>query len=1823
MMEDNRPNLDYLEDSEAPDNVVSAASLMATSSNSNVFDANDSMALNESSIQNVLEDSVFRNSAFPTTMQMSRSIFILSNSFITPKEADEFYEQALRSPNLKINECMSKTTIELLDIKVMTDARFSMMPKNERHNWKTALSVIKVATLIVQYFGIKMDSARTLAENFAKIPFHYSLETHEFELRTFMAYKTLVLNHERSSSIVLSDAQHKELILIIEKRLPIGSRIQSDYVAAKRMTNNSVETWHEAMNRLLEVLENARKSISRSKSYGPTNVVYSFPSSAVPPMLTSLEGKAEPLVHLDPVKAITLKKMPLNIRVDTSTPQLVDQKACRSCGSKKHLLAECPVLYYSDANNDHQTDWHVSTLGKAWLLQGYTEWQIELELPGYEDRKLLMPKGTKPFMMGDSNKRARHNNASEGVNNNNNNNYNGNNNMGNPRRFQGQNNNNNNNFNNNGNNNNNNYNNNGNFNNNNRRNNYQGQNYNNQNNNNIYGQQSQNTVRFNAPQGQQNPTLGGTPFDCNDIVVSSNEMFISAVSVPVEFLHDSSTNPSQYLNMTVFVQDKQQANPRRERRAAAKAVLDTANFAADFISFSMIVKLDAIDACYEAPQAITICSGLDNHCYLNNQVIDVGIRFHSYDNVCNTIYLTLRVNQRSSIEILLGRETVNKYNFMSLTPFAFGITPKQLAQNKLENDIRRREFETKDAIDRLDPMYMHKYTRRMIFEGPVPKMAEQKSITPHYDEFMQSKRTFKNCSKDETDEESQSQIEDILHATLKRKSHVSCLHAMPTKTSGCRVNFDGVMTEEICGCESCKLLNSVTPILAKRTGDTPHLGGDSIPTLLQAPEDLAFLDYDTEAVWPCGIKISVDEIDNEKTDTFDPFLPDKTCRDVPPKRPEDFLSQITFEGDESLQEDLRLLCLKYSDIFSDELDHKPADLEPFRLDVNRDKWERTCNRGPVRPQSSKKEVEIDKALKQMLESGVIERSDAVYYSHPVIVNKTADTYRFCIDYRKLNECIEPASFPLPNIKNLFERIGNRRPDTFGVMDLTSGYHQAPLHAAHRIFTAFLCFAGVYHFTRLPFGPCRAPSYFQEQMATKVLYGLIYISCEMYLDDCIVFGRGNAEFLFRLEEVFKRFRSKNLRLKAKKCKFGLPRIEYVGKVVDKNGLSMSAGKIETVLNFPLPKDVTALRGLLGLANFFRGFVPFHSDMVKPLQKMADPKAAKKSQIVWTPEGIKAFNDTKIAISRCPLMHFLDEVSPIKLYTDASDYGIGGILFQIVNNIWKPIAFVSKSLSSTQINWSTIQKESYAIFYCCQQLDSLIRDRKFTIHTDHMNITYMKQNPCSMVARWFIAMQELDFSIHFVKGSDNQLADAMSRLCPNLTHIALPLTSEDDMANSSVSSLMVITQPTDEQLEAIQMCHNSIVGHSGVDRTLTRLFSLQHAWKHMKQHVRNFIKICACCQKMSSIAEPMNVNHYSTSTYSIFDTLNIDFLGPFPDKGYVLVIIDTFTRWTELFWCPDATAKSACDGLLHHFGRYGSPNMIRSDRGSHFANELIKDFLDLTGTPHNMTLAYSSQENAIVERVNKEVNRHLRALTFETQSLEGYKKCLPFVQRIINGSVNERTGASPAKLLFGNKLDLNRGIITPFLLPEEVISNSKYVTDLVNVQDEVLKAAVESLSAAENKRLGKNTKEITVFPIDSYVLAKYNDSPPTRLHTKWHGPFRVVSYIDSEYIIANLITHKERSVHLSSLKQFYFDPAIALPADTARRDYMEFFVEKILAHAGDNKKPTSMSFHVKWLNYDDSHNTWEPWKSLRLCDALHDYLRNNNMTRFIPKNIERTV
>ena len=137
------------------------------------------------------------------------------------------------------------------------------------------------------------------------------------------------------------------------------------------------------------------------------------------------------------------------------------------------------------------------------------------------------------------------------------------------------------------------------------------------------------------------------------------------------------------------------------------------------------------------------------------------------------------------------------------------------------------------------------------------------------------------------------------------------------------------------------------------------------------------------------------------------------------------------------------------------------------------------------------------------------------------------------------------------------------------------------------------------------------------------------------------------------------------------------------------------------------------------------------------------------------------------------------------------------------------------------------------------------------------------------------------------------------------------------------------------------------------------------------------------------------------------------------------------------------------------------------------------------------------------------RYLRGLVFAKQTLEGYAKSIPFVQRITNSSVNRRTGVFPAHLLFGNKLDLNRGILTPHL-SVGTHSRSTYISDLISVQDKVLDTAVQALLKADAKNAA-SAESATVFPVGSYVLCRYTDRPPTRLHTKWHGPYCVISRI----------------------------------------------------------------------------------------------------------------
>ena len=187
------------------------------------------------------------------------------------------------------------------------------------------------------------------------------------------------------------------------------------------------------------------------------------------------------------------------------------------------------------------------------------------------------------------------------------------------------------------------------------------------------------------------------------------------------------------------------------------------------------------------------------------------------------------------------------------------------------------------------------------------------------------------------------------------------------------------------------------------------------------------------------------------------------------------------------------------------------------------------------------------------------------------------------------------------------------------------------------------------------------------------------------------------------------------------------------------------------------------------------------------------------------------------------------APITLHTDASDYGIGGYLFQTIDGKDYPVAFISKSLSKSQIRWSTIQKETYAIYYSCIFLQSLLRDGLFTIRTDHRNLLYIYNNSNPMIARWYVALSEYTYKIEFIKGVDNDIADSMSRLCRN-NMIDAPMEYSADMIIAA--TIIPKIQLTDVQFKSTASVHNSMVGHYGLARTMKRLKANQHKWEFME-------------------------------------------------------------------------------------------------------------------------------------------------------------------------------------------------------------------------------------------------------------------------------------------------------------------------------------------------------------------------------------------------------
>ena len=963
-------------------------------------------------------------------------------------------------------------------------------------------------------------------------------------------------------------------------------------------------------------------------------------------------------------------------------------------------------------------------------------------------------------------------------------------------------------------------------------------------------------------------------------------------------------------------------------------------------------------------------------------------------------------------------------------------------------------------------------------------------------------------------------------------------------------------------------------------------------------------------------------------------IPDNKLESIPAELISDVHSEneykkVSIEGPPLLQNKLRALVEEFSDIFKTTVQGTPAKLKPFKLEVDSEKWEQPANMLRCRNLDRERSVELDKMVKVLIEAKVVEPCNDAYYSHAFLVPKSNGHWRLVLDFKNLNGAtVNHYSWPIPDIKEMLNRVGDSQPEFFAVFDLTSGYYQAPIDEDSRKYTAFLTRHGVYRWLRLPMGLTNAGSYFQHSLATQVLNGLIHNGAELYLDDCLVHAKTEDEYIKRLRTVFLRFRESGITLNPSKCKLGLSQVEFVGHTVNKDGLHFTRDKLDSVLNFPQPGTKRQIKSFIGLANYFRDHIRNHSDRVQALQELVGDydKSQARHKIKWSDECIRAFEDIRQAIDECPMLWFLDDFSPIYLQTDASDYGIGAYLYQVITledgtTMEHPVGFLSKSIASSHQSWDTPMKEGFAIFYALKKWEYLLRDRQFTVMTDHENLTRLRadHDTNKMVKRWFMAFQEFDITWEWVKGVNNDVPDTFSRLCKEepdehpavllcqLTGYEIPQEHWDTIARFHNSGLKV--EGRDENLPPLPG------GHGGVERTLQQLDLHDLQWKHRTKHVRRFIKMCPCCQKMDQMKKVIHSYPFTVSSYGLWDTVSIDFIERLQPDEYgnnmIIVIIDNFSRFVDLYPTNSTKAEGAADALLSFVGRYATPLHFTTDGGSNFKSNLIRGLIERLGSDHYLTAAYSKEQNAIVERMNKEVIRHLSNIIFDKRIASKWSKYCPIVQRVINTSKNAATGLTPAEIVFPNGVQLDRSLLTE----SSSIYVSSYIQEMQYAQGRIIAIAEASLREKDEAHIANYSPQHTEFENGSYVLAEHRHNslrrgPKSKLLPFLKGPLQVKNHnAEDMYALQDLVSQEIKTYHVSRLRPFLYDERTLTPLQAAVTDSLdEFVAERVIRMRGNTRRSRrELEFQIRWAGYGPADDTWEPWDACRDSYAVQNYLR----------------
>lgn len=603
-------------------------------------------------------------------------------------------------------------------------------------------------------------------------------------------------------------------------------------------------------------------------------------------------------------------------------------------------------------------------------------------------------------------------------------------------------------------------------------------------------------------------------------------------------------------------------------------------------------------------------------------------------------------------------------------------------------------------------------------------------------------------------------------------------------------------------------------------------------------------------------------------------------------------------------------------------------------------------------------------IERLLKEGFIEDSTSPYAAPVILVPKADGKLRMCVDYRRLNAGTIKETYPMPRIDETLDQLHGSK--VFSTLDLKSGYWQVPVAEQDRQKTAFITKYGLFQWTCMPFGLCNAPATFQRLM-DAVLRGLKWECCLVYLDDVIIYSRSVEEHAEHLKKVFGAIAKAGLKLNASKCKFALHELTYLGHTITEEGIRPDGKNLEAVLKMPNPTNVHEVRVLLGLYGYYRRFIQDFSIKAGPLFSLLRGD----TKFEWAKTQQEARDYLSNALTSRPILAFPDFTEPFIVQTDASNTGMGAVLAQIQNGKERVVAFASQALDKAQQNYAATEREALALVWAVQQFRPYIHGRHFKLVTDHNALRYIFEGrtKSSKLARMALTLQEYDFEAVHRRGTANGNADALSRLVQAFSAQA----SENYRVAKKKLYFGNKVVPTVGEREGILKQYHSTTAHAGKE-ALLKLLRRTYYWAEMEQDAARVTRTCSICQAHGK--QPLKRAQVPIQVEHPFRRIGIDLVGPLPTSRrgnrYVVVATDYFTHYTITAPMQQKSADLVAQ-FLHRYVNtiYGPPEIIQSDQGREFVNQVIANMLKETKTKQHLSSPYHPMANGLVERTNQSI------------------------------------------------------------------------------------------------------------------------------------------------------------------------------------------------------------------------------------------------------------